>query len=176
MGHAHSAVGKHLDLQLMVGAATNLGHLLEAQFTSQYYPLCPQVEPALGRGVVGDGLLGADVALTVRGILPRHGECAQIGDNEGIHTRRVQPLQMGGQGVHFPTTGHGVDGHMGLDPVVMGVAHGGRQFIIGKVAREGAHTEGCARQIDGICAVGHRHFQFFHVPCRGQQFRLFPVH
>ena len=161
-----------LQLQLRRDALTDGGDLRQADLPGQHHAGRAQIVPRLRADVVGDGLLGADVALAAGGVPPRQREGSQIRQNEGVHPRRVQPFQMGGQRLCLVPAGHGVHRGVYLDAVVMGEAHRPGQLLVGEVAREGAHAEGRARQIDGVRAVEHGHLQFFPVPSRGQQLRL----
>ena len=61
---------------------------------------------------------------------------------------------------------------MHLDAVAVGIAYRLGQLLGGKIPREGAHPEAGARQIDGVRAIEHCHFQFFHVPRGRKQLRL----
>ena len=83
---------------------------------------------------------------------------------------------MGGEGIHLAAAGHGIDGDMDPDAVVMGIGHRTGQLLRGEIPGEGAHPEGGACQIHGVGTIGHGHFQLFHVPGRGQQLRLFSHH
>ena len=83
---------------------------------------------------------------------------------------------MGGQLLHLTAAGHGVDGDVHLYAPVVGMFYGAGQLLVGKITGEGAHAESGARKVHRIGAVGYGHFQFFPVPGRGQQFRLFSFH
>ena len=116
------------------------------------------------------------MALTVGCILPCQCECAQVSQDQRVHTCRIQAFQMRRQTVCLPVARHGIDRHMDLHAVIVRKAHGLRQFLIAEIAGKGAHTEGCSGQIHGIRAVQNSHFQFFHVPRRRQQFGLLSCH
>ena len=176
VGHAHGPVAEGLQLQLRGGAAADLTDLVHAQLTGQHHSLGAQIVPRLSAGVVGDGLLGADVAFTAGSVFSRQREGPQIRQNESIHPGIVQALQMGGEGIHLAAAGHGIDGDVDPDAVVMGIGHRKGQLLRGEIPGEGAHPEGGACQIHGVGSIGHGHFQLFHVPGRGQQLRLFSHH
>ena len=112
------------------------------------------------------------MALTAGCVLPRQCEGPQIRQDQGVHPRRIQLFQMGGQLLRLVPAGHGVYRSVDLHAVLMGEAHRSGQLLIGEVAREGTHAEGRTRQIDGVRAIEHGHPQFFPVPCGGQQLRL----
>ena len=57
--------------------------------------------------------------------------------------------------LHLGVLDQGVDGHMDLDPVVMGVSHSTLELAVAEVAREGARSETLPRQIDGIASALH---------------------
>ena len=173
---AHGPVTEGLDLQLSGHLGPDGADLVQTQLTGQHHAGGPQIVPCGGGGVVGDGLLGGDMPLTVGGVFARQRKGAQVGHDQGVHPGVVQPLQMGGQPLHLTAAGHGVDGDVHLHAVVMGVLYGPGQLLVGKVTGEGAHAEGGARQVHRVGAVGHGHLQFFPVPGRGQQFRLFSFH
>ena len=169
---AHSAMAERLQLQLRRHALPDGGDLRQTDLPGQHHPGGAQLVPGLGADVVGNGLLGADVALAVGRVLPRQRERPQIRQNQGVHPRRIQLFQMGGQRLRLVPAGHGVHRGVYLYAVVVGEAHRPGQLLIGEVACEGAHAEGRARQIDGVRAVEHGHLQLFPVPRRGQQLRL----
>ncbi len=170
---AHGAVAEGLNLQLWVNLFADLGHFLQAAFSCQHHPLGTQVEPGLGAFVVGDGLLGGDVALAMGGILSRQGEGTQVGNDQGIHPRIVQPLQVSGQLGDFLVAGHNVHGYMGLDTMVVGEFHRLRKLLRGEVTGEGTHTEVSSCQIHRIRTVENGHFQPLHISGGGEKFQFF---
>ena len=165
---AHGAVAERLQLQLRRHALPDGGDLRQTDLPRQHHPRGAQIVPRLGADVVGHGLLGADVALTVGRVPPRQRECPQIRQDQGVHPRRIQLFQMGGQRLRLVPARHGVHRGVYLHAVVVGKAHRPGQLLIREVAREGAHTKGRARQIDGVCAVQNCHLQLFPVPRWGQ--------
>ena len=173
---AHSPVAEGLQFQLRGYPGPNGGDLLQAQLPGQYHAAGAQIVPGLGADVIGDRLLGADVPLAVWCVLPRQGERAQVRQNQGVHPRRVQLFQMGGQGLRLIPAGHGVHRGVYLYAVVVGKPHCLWQRLVVKVPGKGTHPEGCAGQIHRVRAVQNRHLQLFPVPCGGQQLRLFHLH
>ena len=161
-----------LDLQLGVNLLANAPDLLQAQLPGQDHPACAQIKPALGAGVVGNGLLGGYMALAVGGVLPGQGKGPQVGDDQRIHSGIVQLFQIFGQPGDLVISGHGVHGHMDLDPMAVGKGHGLWQRLRGEVSREGPHAEAGSGQIYRVRAIQHGHIQLFHVPGGGQQFKL----
>ena len=168
----HSPVAEGLQFQLRRHPGPNGGDLLQAQLPGQHHAAGAQVMPGLGADVIGDRLLGADVPLAVWRVLPRQGERAQVRQDQGVHPRRVQLFQMGGQGLRLIPAGHGVHRGMYLYAMVVGKPHCLRQCLVVKVPGKGSHSKGRTGQIHRISAVQHRHLQLFPVPGRGQQFRL----
>ena len=168
----HGAVAERLQLQLRRDPLPDGGDLRQAHLPGQHHARRAQIVPRLRADVVCHGLLGADVALTAGCVLPRQCECSQIRQDQGVHPRRIQLFQMGGQLLRLVPAGHGVYRSVDLHAVLMGEAHRSGQLLIGEVAREGTHAEGRTRQIDGVRAIEHGHPQFFPVPCGGQQLRL----
>jgi hypothetical protein len=112
------------------------------------------------------------MTLAVGRVLPRQGERAQVRQNQGVHPRRVQLFQMGGQGLSLIPAGHGVHRGVYLHAVVVGKPHCLRQCLVVKVPGKGTHPKGRTGQIHRVRAVQNRHLQLFPVPGRGQQFRL----
>ena len=165
---AHGTVTEGLDLQLRGGLAADLRYFRKAALSGQDYPLGTQIKPGLGAFVVGDGLLGRDVPLALGGVLARQGEGTQVCQDQGVHTGVVQPLQVGRQVHHLMVPGHGVDGHMDLDPVAVGKFHSLGQLLRGEVSGEGAHAEVSARQVYRIRAIEDCHAQPLHVTGRTQ--------
>ncbi len=86
------------------------------------------------------------------GVFPRQREGPQIRQNESIHPGIVQALQMGGEGIHLAAAGHGIDGDVDPDAVVMGIGHRKGQFLRGEIPGEGAHAESGARKVHRIGA------------------------
>ena len=112
------------------------------------------------------------MALAVGGVLPGQGKGPQVGDDQRIHSGVVQLLQIFGQPGDLVISGHGVHGHMNLDPVAVSEGHGFWQFLRGKISREGPHPEAGSGQVDCVRTIQHGHIQLFHVPGGGQQFKL----
>ena len=72
-----------LQLQGRVHPAADLPYLVHPQLPGQHHSLGPQVKPRLGAGIVGDGLLGADVPLAPGGkmcIRDSAGAVLRLGD------------------------------------------------------------------------------------------------
>ena len=176
VAHAHGAVGKGLDLQLLGSLLTDLPDLLQAQLPGQDDPVGAQLVPGPGGLVVDDAGLGGDVALDVGGVADGQGQHAHVGQDHRVHPGLVQVLQPLGQLGDFFIAGHGVAGH--VDPHPLGVAqvHGGFQLLRAEVSGEGTHAEGISRQIDGVGPVGQGHAQALHVPGRGQKLWFFSNH
>ena len=112
------------------------------------------------------------MSLTVGRVFPRQRKRPQVGQDQGVHPRRIQLFQMGGQLLRLIPAGHGVDGGVHLHAVVVGEGHRLGQGLIVEVSGEGAHPEGRARQVHRVRAVQHGHLQLFPVPRGGQQLRL----
>ena len=75
---AHSAVAEGFDLQLLGSVLPDADDLLQAQLPGQHHALGTQVIPGVGAFIVGNGLLGGDMALAVGGIFAGQGEGTQI--------------------------------------------------------------------------------------------------
>ena len=161
-----------LDLQLRADLAADLLHFLQAALSCQDHTLGAEVIPGLGALIVGDGLLGGDVTLAVGGVLARQGEGTQISKDQGVHTGVIQLLHVGGQVDDFVVAGHGVDGDVDLDAVVMGVFHRHGQLLRGEVTGEGAHAEAGTGQVHSVGAVENGHFQPFHISGGGEKFKF----
>ena len=161
-----------LDLQLGIDLPADLLHFLQAAFPGQDHALGAEVIPGLGAFVVGDGLLGGNVPLAVGGVLARQGEGAQIGKDQGVHTGVIQLFHVGGQMDDFVVAGHGVDGDVDLDAVVMGVFHRHGQLLRGEITGEGAHAEAGTGQVHSVSTVENGHFQPFHISGGGEKFKL----
>ena len=157
IGHTHGPVAEGLDLQLLRGLCPDGADLLQTQLPGQHHTGSAQIVPGGGGGVVGDGLLGADVTLAAGGVLSHQREGAQIRHDQRVHPGVIQPLQMGGQLLHLAAAGHGVDGDVHLHTVIVGVAHGTGQLLIGKVPGKGPHAERGARKVHRVGAVGYGH-------------------
>ena len=67
---------------------------------------------------------------------------------------------------NFVITGHGVDGYMDFDSMLVSELHCPGQLLRGEISREGAHTKAGTCQIDGISAVKYSHVKPFHIACR----------
>ena len=91
----------------------------------------------------------------------------QIADRV-LDTSDLNVHQMRRQADDLIPPGHGVDG--AVDPYIvrMGIGYRRLQLVRVKVSGEGPHTEVGARQIYGVRAVEHGHFQPFHISCRSQ--------
>ncbi len=146
--------------------------LLQAQLPGQHHPACAQVKPGLGAFVVCNGLLGGDMPLTPGGILSRQGKGPQIGQDQGVHPRILKLFQIGGKLMDLFIAGHGIDGNVTLDPMLMGEFHCQGQLLGGKVPRERTHPEAGARQIYGVRTVGNGHFEPLHIPGGAEQFQF----
>ena len=151
--YAHGPVAEGLDLQRRVHPAADLPDLVHPQLPGQHHPLRPQVEPRLGAGIVGDGLLGADVPLAPGSVLSRQGKSPQVCQDQGIHTGIVELFQVLGQAVHLAAAGHGVHGSVDLHSAAVGKFHRPGQLFITEISRKGPHAKGRARQIHGIRPV-----------------------
>ena len=79
-----------LNFQLRVNLLADGADFLKRAFSCQHHPLCAQVKPALGTFVVGDGLLGGNVPLTMGGILSSQHEGTQVGNDQCVHPGIVQ--------------------------------------------------------------------------------------
>ena len=97
------------------------------------------------------------------GILARQGKSTQIRYDQRIHACILELFQVGRQCGDLFVAGHGIDGHVDLYIMVVGVAHCQGQLLRREVTRKGTHTEGCASQVHRICAIGHCHLQPFHI-------------
>ena len=168
IGHTHSPVGKAFQFQPWIGFLPYGADFLQTQFPGQHHPFRSQIVPRLRACIVGDGLLGADMPLTVRRIPPRQCKRPQISQNQCVHACVIQPFQMRRQLVHLAAARHGVHRYMNPDAVGVGIGHSTGQLLRGKVPGERAHAKGSARQIHGICPIQNGHLQFFHIPRRGQ--------
>ena len=115
---------------------------------------------------------GAVLSLEVGGVALRQPKGPQVGHNGGVYPQGVQVLQPGGQALHLLPSGHGVAGHMDPNPLPVGQRYRMGQSLPVKVAREGPHAIGVARQIDCVRAVGQGHPEPFHIPCRAEQLGL----
>ena len=175
IGHAHGPVAEGLQLQGRVHPAADLPYLVHPQLPGQHHSLGPQVKPRLGAGVVGNGLLGADVPLAPGGIFPGQGKGPQVRQNQGVHPGVVELFQVLRQSVHLAAAGHGVHGGVDLHPVPVGKVHRPGQLLIAEIPRKGPHAEGRPRQVHGVRPVQHGHLQLFPVPCRSQQLRFFSL-
>ena len=165
-------MAKGLDFQRGVYLLTDGADFFQTAFPCQHHPLRAQIKPCLSADVIGDGLLGGNMPLAVRGIFPGQGECAQVGHDQGVHPGVVQLLQIFRQPDDFVISWHGVHGDVTLDTMVMGVPHRLGQLLGGEIPREGAHSKACSGEIYRVCAVGYGHFQPLHVPGRAEQFQL----
>ena len=166
---------KGLDLQILRCLVPDGPDLLQTQLTGQDDPAGAQVVPGPGRLIVADTGLGGDVPLAPGGVLPRQGKGPQVRHDQGVHPGVVQPLQMLRQAGHLVVPGHGVDGAVDPDAVVVGEGHRLGQLLRGEVAGKGPHAEAGARQIYRVRTVEHGHLQPLHVPRRSQQLRLHPL-
>ena len=113
-----------LDFQLFGDLGPDGADLVKTQLAGQHYTGGPQIIPCGSGGVVGDGLLGGDVPLAMGRVPARQRKGTQIGHDQSVYSRVVQPLKMGGQLLHLAAAGHGVDGDVYLHAVVMGVFYG----------------------------------------------------
>ena len=161
-----------LKLQLLGHSGPDFGNLGKTQLSCQHNPLGAQVIPALGAGVVGDGLLGGNMPLAVGRIFSGQGEGTQIRDNQGVHAGVVQTFQVFRKPGNLIVSRHGVHGDMALDAVVMGKLHRQGQLLGGEIPREGAHPKAGAREIYRVRAVGSGHFQPLHIPGGTEQFQF----
>ena len=71
---AHRPVTEGLDFQFWIHLLPDGANFVQRAFSGQHHPRCPQVKPALGAFVVGDGLLGGNVTLTVGRVFSRQHE------------------------------------------------------------------------------------------------------
>ena len=71
---AHRPVAEGLDFQFWIHLLPDGANFVQRAFSGQHHPRCPQVKPALGAFVVGDGLLGGNVTLTVGRVFSRQHE------------------------------------------------------------------------------------------------------
>ena len=172
---AHGTVTEGFKLQFLRHSGPDFGDFGQTQLSCQHNPLGAQVIPALGAGVVGNGLLGGDVPLAVRGIFSGQGKGPQIRQNQGVHPGAVQQFQVFRKVNDFLVSRHGVHGYMDLDPLAVGQSHRFGQLRPGEVPGEGAHSKAGACQIHGVRSVENGHVQLFHVPGRGQQFYFFHI-
>ena len=172
VAHAHRAVGEGLKLQLRRHVRANFAYFLQRQLPRQHDALCAEVVPRLSAGGVGDALLGGDVPLALRRVLPRQREHAEVGEDQRVHTRVVQQLQMLRQRLQFVAAGHRVHRDVRPDAVIVGKAHRLAQLVGAEVARERPHAEAGAREVHRVRAVEHRHAELFHIARRSEEFRL----
>ena len=142
-----------LQLQGRVHPAADLPDLVHPQLPGQHHPLRPQVEPRLGAGIVGNGLLGADVPLAPGGVFPGQGKGPQVRQDQGVHSGIVELFQMLRQAVHLAAAGHGVHGSVDLHSAAVGKFHRPGQLFITEISRKGPHTKGRARQIHSVRPV-----------------------
>ena len=110
--------------------------------------------------------------LTMGGIFPRQHESAKIRNNQRVHPGVVQPLQIGGQLGDFLVSRHGVHSHMAFNAMRVGKFYRVRQFLWGKISREGAHTEAGTRQIYRVRTVEDGHFEPFHISGGAKKFQF----
>ena len=109
------------------------------------------------------------------GVFSCQGEGTQIRQNQGIHPRILHPFQIFREQIHLAAAGHGVDGHMDLDPARMGKADRLGQLLRGEIPGEGAHPKAGQPQIHRIRAVEHAHFEPLHVSRGAQQFQFLHI-
>ena len=148
--------------------------LVKAQLPGQDHPAGAQVIPGPGGFVVADACLGGDVPLAPGGVLPCHGERAQICYDQRVHPRIRQTLQVLRQTGDLFIAGHGIDGAVDPDAVAVGKRHRLRQFLRGEIARKRAHAEIRSGQVHRIGSIEHGHFQPFHISCRSEELRFVP--
>ena len=151
------------DFQPGVYLAADLGDFRKRAFPCQHHSGGTQVIPGLGALVIGNGLLGGDMALTVGGVFASQSEGTQVCDDQRIHPGVVQLLQIGGQKGDFIVARHDVHGNMGFDTMVVGEFYGLGQFFRGEVSGKGTHTEVGTGQVYSIRAVENGHLQPFHI-------------
>jgi len=173
---AHGPVDEGLQLQRRGGLGPDLPDLVQGQLPGQDHPAGPQLIPGGRRLVVGDAGLGGDVGLHAGGVLFQQGEHPHVGQDGGVHPCRLEELQPLRQAGRLVVAGHGVAGDVDGHSPAVAQLHGLPELLGGEVAREGAHTEIGARQIDGVGPVGQGHAQALHVPGRGEQFDCFLSH
>ena len=109
IGDAHCAVAEGLDLKLGRDPLADRQDLLQAQLPCEHHAARAEVEPALRADVVGDRLLGGDVPLAARGVLPCQRERAEIREDERVDARSIQLLEIGRERGGLIIAGHDID-------------------------------------------------------------------
>ena len=165
-------MAERLQLQLRRDTAADLADLVETQLSREDDAPGAEVVPRLRADVVGDGLLRADVPLAVGRVLPSEGERPEIRENQGVNPGGIELFEVGGQPLRLVKARHGVDRRVNAHAMCVRIGHGARQLIVVKVSRERAHAERGPRKVDGVRAVEHGHFQFFHIPRGGKKLRF----
>ena len=163
---------KGLDAQLLWRIGADLSDVLQRRLPREHHRVRPHVEEDIGRGAVDDPQLGAHMAGDTGRMALGQLHHTQICDDESIHPRVLQKLQIGRQGFQLLLPGQSVAGHIDLGAPRMGELHCLAQALIREVHRGGAHAELTPRQIHRVRPVAQRHEQALPVPGRGQQFRL----
>ena len=167
-------MAERLKFQLLRHFCTDLGDLADRQLSCQHHTLRAQLVPRRRADVVGNRLLRGDMPLTVRRILSRKGERAEIRQNQRIYASRVELLKIRGQPVGLIAARHRVDRRVHAHAMCVRERDRLRQLVGRKIAGKRAHTEAGASQIHRVRAVEHGHIQFFHVSGGTQQFRFRP--
>ena len=164
---------KGFHLQSIGTLGADPGYLVHGKLPGQNHPAGPLVVPELSGSVVGDPDLGGHVELDLGGVPLGQGKYPHVAYNKSVYSGVLKVLQILRQGGELWVSGHGVAGHMDRRPVAVAQLHRPRQLLPAEIAGEGPHTIHLPGQIDGVCAVGHRHLEPFHISGGGEKLNTF---
>ena len=163
----------HEHLQIHIALRSDLPDLGQRHLTRQHNPAGTEFLPGIDGCPVRIVGLCTDVKLHIRDQLAAHHEYTQIGYQQGIRLNALQILQIVRQALKITIMREDIHGHIDLLSPGLREIHCFLEFFPAEITAESPQAKGFATQIDRICAIQHRHLQFFQVPCRGQQLRLF---
>ena len=157
-----------LQFHFVRDARPDLTDLIQSQFPRQHQSFHTLSVPELSRHVVGHIGLGRKVQLRLRHSLLDEGDHAWIRHDKRIDGNVADLLQIAPQRLDIFVMSEDIHSHVAANALAVSIRHALFDFLDGKVSGARPQAEHFASEVDCVCTVVHRDFQFFQISRRSK--------